>query len=269
MKNAIAVGTIGIGLSFAMLAFGYLAGSDTPSPQRAPASLQAAAGMDRIEIEAIVRDYLIANPEIMLEVQAALEERQDNERRVAQTETIQRSSDMIFNADYDGLVGNPDGNTTIVEFFDYNCGYCQRALQDMQALVAEDPELRFVMKEFPILGPDSQKAHTVSMAFRALKPEKYGEFHQALLGHPGRADEASAIKIALSFGVEEAALRAEMDNPAIKKAFGETYELANALAITGTPSYVVGKEVIFGAQGRQVLAESIKTARDCADSAMC
>lgn len=269
MKNAIAIGTLGIGLSFAMLAFGYLAGSGTPAGAGTAGNARTVAELDRGEIETIVRDYLITNPGIMLEVQAALQEQQDTERQLAQTDTIENSSDLIFNAAYDGLVGNPDGSVTIVEFFDYNCGYCQRALSDMQELVAADSDLRFVVKEFPILGPESQKAHVVSMAFRSLMPDKYSEFHQALLGYPGRANEASAMKIALSFGADEAALRKEMENPEIQSAFGETYELANALSITGTPSYVVGDQVVFGAQGTDALAEKIEAARECAVSATC
>lgn len=269
MKNAIAVGTIGIGLSFAMLAFGYMAGTGTAAGKPPSPNAERVADTDKSAIEAIVRDYLVSNPEIMLEVQLALEEQQEAERRTAQSGAIGESSETIFNAGYDGLVGNPEGDITIVEFFDYNCGYCQRALSDMQALVAGDPKLRFVLKEFPILGPDSQKAHVVSMAFQALAPDKYGEFHQALISHPGRANEASAMKIALSFGVDEAALREEMDNPDIDAAFGETYALATQLAITGTPSYVVGNEVVFGAQGRDALAEKIDAARECAVTAVC
>lgn len=270
MKKAIAVGAAGIGLSFAMLAFGYVSGMSPTLNAKPSANTEIAAGMDRESIEKIVRDYLIANPEIMLEVQVALEAKQDAEQRLAQTQAIESSADLIFNASYDGVVGNPDGSVTIVEFFDYNCGYCRRALDDMQALIADDPDLRFVMKEFPILGPDSRKAHVVSMAFRALAPEKYGEFHEALLDFPGRANESNAVTLALSFGVDETALREEMKNSAIEAAFNETYALASELAITGTPSYVVGDEVIFGAQGSDTLAERIEAARAaCTQAATC
>jgi protein-disulfide isomerase len=100
------------------------------------------------------------------------------------------------------------------------------------------------------------------MAFRALMPEKYGDFHNQLMGGQGRATEASAIKIAVSLGADEAKLRDEMKNPAINAAFEKTYELANQLAITGTPSYVVGNEVIFGALGQEVLAQKIAEVRD-------
>ncbi|UUP19577.1 DsbA family protein [Nitratireductor thuwali] len=214
----------------------------------------------RDEVGQIVRDYLLENPEILIEMQTILEARQKQEQQAAQEEIIAQSSTTLFDSGYDGIVGNPDGDVTVVEFFDYNCGYCKRALADMEALVEENPNLRFVLKEFPILGPDSQKAHIVSMAFRKLMPEKYGEFHAQLLGSTGRADEASAIQIAVGLGADEAALREAMKDDAILAAISETYELANKLQITGTPSYVVGKELVFGAQGKDALSEKIKTA---------
>lgn len=270
MKKAIAIGVIGVAASAGMLTLGYLAGAspassaaETPMVARAPAGTT-----DRAAVETILRDYLLANPEIMIEVQTALETKQREQQRVAQSSIISGASDEIFNASYDGIVGNPDGDVTVVEFFDYNCSFCKRALVDMEAMVAADPELRFVMKEFPILGPDSQQAHLVSMAFRALMPEKYGEFHQALLGGAGAADGDSALQLALSMGVEEAALREEMTNPAIEQAFAATYDLANQLSITGTPSYVVGDEVVFGALGKEVLEEKVANIRTC-DSATC
>jgi protein-disulfide isomerase len=196
----------------------------------------------------------------MYEVQAALEKKQQEERQEATLKTLSEDSDAIFNSPTDGIVGNPEGSVTIVEFFDYNCGYCRRAMADMEAMVKDDPNLRFVLKEFPILGPDSQKAHVVSMAFRALAPEKYADFHVRLLS-AGRANEETAIKIATDLGVDEAALRQEMQNPEIVKAFEATYQLADRLQITGTPAYVVGKEVVFGALGRDVLLEKLQTAQ--------
>jgi protein-disulfide isomerase len=201
-------------------------------------------------------------------VQTALQVKQQEEQRLAAQSVIQSSSDAIFNAGYDGVVGNPDGKITVVEFFDYNCSFCKRALSDMEAMVAADPDLRFVMKEFPILGPDSQEAHVVSMAFRTLMPEKYDEFHQQLLGGAGKADAKSAMQIALSLGADEAALRKEMTNPAITQAFAATYDLANKLSITGTPSYVLGDEVVFGALGQEVLEEKVANLREC-QSATC
>jgi protein-disulfide isomerase len=268
MKRAVLVGVSALAVAVGMLASGFIAGRPQAATAGggAPGVMTLAAAdtaVDRLEVEGIVRDYLIRNPEILLEMQQVLEEKQKEEQRIAHLEVIRSARDQIFNSAYDGIVGNPEGKTTIVEFFDYNCGFCKRAQEDMQALTAADPDLRFVLKEFPILGPDSHKAHVVSMAFRTLMPEKYDEFHNQLLGGQGRAGEASAIKIALALGADEARLREEMKNPAINEAFEKTYDLANRLSITGTPSYVVGNEVVFGALGQEVLSEKIAMARDC------
>ncbi|RUM98644.1 DsbA family protein [Pseudaminobacter arsenicus] len=271
MKKAILVSTGSLVVALAMLGAGFVAGKRQPAIADTPpaANETAVAGnqLGREDVEKIVRDYLLTNPEIMLEVQQALEVKRQDEERAANVATIEDSRADIFNAAYDGVVGNPDGKVTIVEFYDYNCGFCKRAQEDMLALTEADPDLRFVLKEFPILGPDSQKAHVVSMAFRAMAPEKYGKFHNQLLGGEGRATEEGAIKIALALGADEAKLREEMKNPAIAEAFSKTYELANKLSITGTPSYVVGNEVIFGALGKDVLAEKIEAAKACVDGA--
>lgn len=240
---------------------GFAAGSAS-SPAAGSTASAASAAPDRTAVEAIVRDYLVNNPEIMIEVQQALETRQMESQRLVQTEIIREHRNRIFNADHDAVIGNPEGSVTIVEFFDYNCGYCKRALADMDALVADDPDLRFVLKEFPILGPDSQRAHIVSMAFHQLLPENYDAFHRDLLSSEARVTEDEAVLVAIRHGADEAALRQEMENPAIIAAFQETYELADQLAITGTPSYVVGDEVVFGAMGRHVLAEKIAQARE-------
>jgi protein-disulfide isomerase len=272
MKKAILLGTTGTAIALAMLAVGFITGRpETATAQtlaQASSSPAPSAGnLDRQQIETIVRDYLLKNPEVLLEAQQALEEKQQEAQRVASLDVIKNAREDIFNSAHDGVVGNPDGKVTIVEFFDYNCGYCKRAQADMVALTKADPDLRFVLKEFPILGPDSQKAHVVSQAFIKLAPEKYEEFHNRLLEGQGRAGEESAIKLAVSLGVEEARLREEMKNPAIMENFSKTYDLANKLSITGTPSYVVGDEVVFGALGKDVLAEKIKAAKAASSAA--
>jgi protein-disulfide isomerase len=257
MKRAALLGTIAAA-ACAALAFAFAAGGLQSANAE---TTTATTKVDRAEIEGIVRDYLLKNPEVLLEAQEALETKQKEEQKMAHLGVIKDAKDEIFNSPFDGIVGNPQGKVTIVEFYDYNCGYCKRAMEDMQALTKADPDLRFVLKEFPILGPDSQKASVVSMAFHRLMPEKYGEFHNALLGGQGRATEAGAIKVALSLGADEAKLREGMKDPTIIEAFSKTYDLANKLAITGTPSYVIGNEVVFGALGQEVLAEKIAAAK--------
>jgi protein-disulfide isomerase len=268
MTRAILLGAAGAVVSVAMLAGGFLAGR--PLPAFAEDTPQAVEGqLTRKDVENIVREYLIANPEVLVEAQKALDAKQKEEQRVAQLAIIRDHKDDIFNSAHDGIVGNPQGKTTIVEFFDYNCGYCKRAIEDMNALTSADPDLRFVLKEFPILGPDSQKASLVSVAFHKLMPEKYAEFHNQLLGSHGRAGEAQAIKIAVSLGAEEAKLREAMKDPSIQQIFDQTYELANKLAITGTPSYVVGTEVVFGAQGLEVLNQKVAEAKAACSTSAC
>lgn len=272
MNKAILLGSAGgLAVALGMLAFGFVAGNpqaakaDTVQVAQVTSSTDTKASadtkVDRKEVEGIIRDYLLKNPEVLLEVQDALEAKQKEEQRLAALGVIKDSKDEIFNSTFDGVVGNPKGKVTIVEFYDYNCGFCKRAIEDMQALTKSDPDLRFVLKEFPILSPDSQKASVVSMAFHLMHPEKYGEFHTALLGGQGRATESTAIKVALSLGADEAALREKMKDPRIAETLSRTYDLATKLSITGTPSYVVGNEVIFGALGQQVLAEKIEQAK--------
>jgi protein-disulfide isomerase len=265
MKKAILLGTAGTALGFAMLALGSIAiAPQAANAEDAVSQAEAAPAeskIDRAEVEGIIRDYLLKNPEVLLEVQEALEAKQKEEQRLASLGVIEDNKDEIFNSTFDGVVGNPKGKVTIVEFYDYNCGFCKRAMEDMRTLTAADPELRFVLKEFPILSPDSQKASVVSMAFHLMMPEKYGEFHNTLLGGQGRATEATALKVALSLGADEAELRAKMQDPSIIEALSKTYDLANKLAITGTPSYVIGNEVVFGALGPEVLAEKIAEAK--------
>ncbi|RST79725.1 DsbA family protein [Aquibium carbonis] len=261
MKKKLGLQAVRASLLSALFVSGAVLGSG--SGIAAEPAADRTAGFSRAEIETIVRDYLIANPEIMLEVQDALEARQRDQQQLAQIETIRAAGDDIFNSAHDGVYGNPDGKYTLVEFFDYNCGYCKRAMADMLEMTKANPNVRFVLKEFPILGPDSQRAHIVGQAFQHLMPEQYGEFHIRLMGAAGRATEESAIKVALSLGADEARLREEMKDPKIADVFNRTYEIANKLGITGTPSYVVGEEVVFGALGRDVLEQKVANLEQC------
>ncbi len=215
------------------------------------------------EFGEFIKQYLIENPEIMLDVQAALEKKQEQARLVKANKAIDENNAEIFDAKYDIAIGNPKGDVTIVEFFDYNCGYCRHALSDMQSMLKTDKNVRFVLKELPILGPESVAAHKVSDAFRKLAPEKYGAFHVVLLGSDGRADEASAIEVATSLGVSEGQIRAEMKKSPSTSSVQKTYQLAQNLGITGTPTYVIGDELVQGAVGADDLEAKVKNMRAC------
>ena len=214
------------------------------------------------EIGKIVREYLLAHPEVMVEVQQALEKKQADERMAQARVAVKENADAIFNGSNDMSLGNPQGKTTIVEFFDYNCGYCKRAVSDMDAIIKSNPDVRFVLKEFPILGQDSVDAHRVSYAFKHIAPEKYGDFHRALMTGE-HADEARALDVAKSLGVTEEQIRAKMAEAPQDDSVRDAYQLATKLGITGTPSYVLGDEAVFGAVGESELNQKIASVRQC------
>jgi protein-disulfide isomerase len=220
------------------------------------------------EMGEFVREYLLANPEIFEEMQTALASKRELEAADKAKTAIVANREALTAAPDDVVLGNPDGDVTIVEFFDYNCGFCKQALEDMNTIIEGDDKVRFVLKEFPILGEDSFAAHKVAMSFRKLMPEKYGEFHRTLLGSEARASEETAMKLAVDLGADEEKVRAGMDEPEIIASMKQTYALADQLGINGTPAYIVGDEAVYGALGADVLEEKVSNLRSC-NSTVC
>jgi protein-disulfide isomerase len=230
------------------------------------ALFQPAAALDdnqKKEFGDFIKQYLMEHPEVLLDAQAALDKKQEEARLTQANKAVAINKETIFNAKYDVALGNPKGDITVVEFFDYNCGYCRHALSDMDQLLQKDKNIRFVLKEFPILGPDSVAASKVSDAFRKLAPDKYAEFHHKLLGSDGRASEDSAIEVATALGVKEDDVRKEMASSPNTDTVKETYQLATDLGLTGTPSYIIGNEAISGAVGVDVIAQKVDNVRAC------
>lgn len=219
--------------------------------------------LDRPAVEKIIREYLLENPELMLEVQQALEEKQQALQAARQASTLAEKKDVIYNSQHQMIIGDPEAPVTVVEFFDYNCGFCKRALADMNRIVEENPDVKFVMKEFPVLGEASLDAHKISLALIRIRPELYTDFHTQLLTLEGRKDGNSALELAVSLGADAKALEEESNNPEIMNAISEVYELADGLNITGTPSYIVGDEVIFGAVGYNRIMPKVANLREC------
>ena len=228
-----------------------------------PQQAHAFDDAEKTEIGQIVRDYLMANPEVMLEVQAALEKKREADRVASQQKTLNESHDEIYSTDNEIEIGNPDAKVTVVEFFDYNCGFCHRALDDMNRLVQENDNVRFILREFPILSPQSLEAHKVSIAFSKMMPDKAAEFHRALLGADGRKDGDMALELGVTLGADREALKSASEAPEVMAAVREAHKLADGLGITGTPSYVIGEEVVFGAVGYDVLADKLAQLGAC------
>ena len=196
-------------------------------------------------IERIIRDYLINKPEILVEMANKLDKRQADEQSVQQQKAISQNADAIFRSPGTPVAGNPNGDVSIVEFFDYNCPYCRRSLPEVLKLISEDRKVRPVLKEFPILSDDSAAAAKLALA--ANKQGKYFEMYQKLFSEPGKADKDKALRIAKELGLDIDQLQKDADNPDIKKALDESKELAQKLDLKGTPMFLIGDRVIAGA----------------------
>lgn len=193
----------------------------------------------------IIKDYLVKNPEVMFEIQNALEEKTQKEQEARLKAFMAENAKSIYRSPNSSVAGNPDGDITVVEFFDYNCGYCKHGLAEVQKLIAGDKNVRVVFKELPILSKGSEEAARAALAAR--KQGKYWEFHQAMLGSKGQANEASALKAAESLGLDVNKLKADMASDDVKNELQEDLKLAKAMGVNGTPHFLVGDKSIPGA----------------------
>src|SRR5882724_7794711 len=227
------------------------------------ASAQSFSDIQRTDIETIVRNYLLAHPEVVEEAMAELTRRQTAAEAEKHEAGVAANADKIFNSPRGVVLGNKDGDVTFVEFFDYNCGYCKRAMADMLDLMKSDPKLKVVLKEFPVLSEGSVDAAKVAVAVRMQDPsgKKYLDFHQKLLGGRGPADKARALAAAKDAGLDTARIEKDIASPEIKATIEENFKLAEDMGMNGTPSYVIGKQVVIGAVGLEGLKEKIGIAR--------
>ncbi|EJF75119.1 DsbA family protein [Bartonella alsatica] len=217
--------------------------------------------IDDHDIKKIIKDYLLTNPEIIIEMQLILQEKlekRSKQNSENQTLIINSLKKEIFYSPHDAVFGNPNGKRMLVDFFDYNCRYCKISYSYIENLIKENPDLRVIIKDLPVLGPDSMAAHTVAYAFRKQFPEKYPQFYKALLNNKSRANEAKAIEIAVSLGANEKRLRNAIKDSNLQNAFKENIQIASQLNITGTPSYIIGDKVLIGAVSQDILKESIE-----------
>lgn len=222
------------------------------------------AAPQKAEFEALIGAYLKQHPEVIREALTELERRQKEDEDNARQKAISGLSEQIFNSQMQAVVGNPSGKVTLVEFFDYNCGYCRRTLEDISRLTKEDKELRVVLKDFPVLGPGSVEAAQIAIALRAqFKGDKYWEFHQKLLSTRGQVGKAQALSVAKDLGADMNKVTADTSSPAIRANIEEVMKIADGLSLTGTPSFVLGDEVIIGAVGYDELKAKIASMHKC------
>ncbi|MFD1705022.1 DsbA family protein [Methylopila henanensis] len=220
-------------------------------------------GTDRESLGRFVREYIVNNPEILVEAQKELQRRQTEKDAAAAREKLASKPDTLENSQHQAVLGNPKGDVTLVEFFDYNCGYCRRALGDVNALIEKDPNLRVVLKEFPILSRGSAEAAQVSAAVNLIAPDKYKDFHDKLLSSSGQVDGAAALRAAGEVGIDSAALQEAVKRPEAKAAIEEVYELASQFGVESTPVFIVGDAIVPGAVGEAALKAKIDAVRKC------
>lgn len=238
----------------------WLAASAAP----AMAQGQPLSPEQRKAVTDLVRETILKNPEIIQDALIELERRNTVAQADAQRSAVAAEKARITAPATSVIIGNPEGDITLVEFMDYNCGFCKRAMEDVTALSKADPKLRVVLKDFPILGPDSVEASRVAVAVKnQLQGAKYFEFHNKLMGVKGKVNAAKALDIAKEAGADVAQLKKDMEAPATKAAIEDTVALGDRLGLTGTPAFIIGDEIVFGAVGQAALKAKIDSVRRC------
>jgi len=228
---------------------------DAQQQPPAPISTPAVDPAQKEAVEQIVRDYIRAHPEIIVEALDAYQAKKDQEARETQAKALTSRADEIFRSPSSPVIGNPQGDVTLVEFFDYQCGYCKRSQPDLERLVKEDSGLKVVLKEFPILGPASVTAARASLA--AQKQGKYQDFHVKLMGFKGQLTDDVVYQTAKQVGLDLDKLKQDMNDPSVVAELRANMDLAEALGVEGTPAFVINNQLIPGAVGFDALKSQI------------
>lgn len=223
-----------------------------------PAAASAMAG-DKAALGHSIRDYLMANPEVLVEAMQELERKQDSQRDTAAQKAIQENRAALMSDPESPVVGNPNGDVTIVEFSDYQCPYCKRAHSAVKSVLASDSKVKLVFKDLPILGEPSRIAAVAALAARAQN--KHLAFHDALMEFNGKLDRDRIMEIAGSVGLDVARLQKDMDDPKLKQIIDRNMALASALGVRGTPAFVIGNQFVPGAIDADTLKRLISDAR--------
>ncbi|WP_315834201.1 DsbA family protein [Bradyrhizobium prioriisuperbiae] len=240
----------------ACLSFAVIAG-----PAWAQQSAPAFNDDQRRAIGDIIKEYLIQNPEILQQANAELERRMQQAQKIAQGKALKEARETLLSSRGSIVMGNPDGKITMVEFSDYNCPYCRKALDDVQALIAANPQLKVIVKEFPVLGPESVEAsQAVLAATRQLDNQaKRAQYHDGLMRLRGRVNGDTALSAAGKLGADASAMRRDMKTDDIAAMIKENMSLGDQLGITGTPTFIVGDQILVGAVGLEQMQKAVST----------
>lgn len=250
-----------LALSLGLIAVGALVAARTTMPGRATSPAGSTAGMSTVpaDLGQSIRNYLLANPEVLVEAMQELERRQDNQRDAVAQQAISQHDAALFRDGDSPTGGNPGGDVVMVEFNDYQCPYCKRAHQAVKSVTSADGKVKIIYKDLPILGEPSRIAALAALA--SVKQGKHTQLHNALMEYNGKLDRDRILEIAASTGLDVAQLQKDMEEPKLKEIIDRNIALANALGIRGTPAFVVGKQFVPGAIDAATLKQLIADAR--------
>ena len=223
--------------------------------------------LDPAELNLLIEQYLMDDPAILDRMAAKLSVAKRAAEQSERVALLQANHEAIYNDPANVILGNPNGDVTLVEMFDYNCGYCRRALPDLATLIAEDPDLKIVLKEFPILSDGSVEAAKVGFLVAENDALNYWDFHQRLFSARGQVDATAALAAAEAVGGNRVAMMIDMNGQKASDAIERSYDLATALKISGTPTFIIGDELIPGAVGVDALRAKIANMRACGSTA--
>lgn len=215
----------------------------------------------KTDIEKIIHDYMMEHPEVIVASVEQMQQKQAMQDQGKTSKAIALKQKELLQDPASPFAGNPKGDVTIVEFFDYNCGYCKTMVPALKQLIAEDKNLRIVFKELPILSPTSLTAAQIGIAVFRLAPAKYMAYHAEVMKHTGNLTEAWLLEATKALGLDPAKVKAEMTKPEVIAQIAKEKELASALGIAGTPAFIIGNNVLPGAVGINVLKERVAAAR--------
>jgi protein-disulfide isomerase len=224
-----------------------------------PAVADSFSAAQKTEIETLVHKYLLEHPEILQDMANKLEEKNKQAEAATRNVTLKSKSAEIFHDAGDAVLGNPKGDVTLVEFFDYNCSWCKKSVKELQALLEKDKNVRVVMKEFPIFGEGSEYAAKAALA--SVKQGKYWAFHQALFASESKVTAEVVDQVAAEQGLDVAKMKADMQDPAIIANVQKNQLLAQSLAINGTPAFVIDDQLFPGYTPLDGLEASLATVR--------
>lgn len=217
---------------------------------------------DRDILHAEIRNYILEEPEIIMEAIRILEQRRMVQEAQAETDLVATHSGDIFDDGFSYIGGNPEGSVTLVEFQDYRCGFCKRAHGEVQTLIKNDGDIRLIVKEFPILGPDSMKTSELAIATMISQgDEAYKRFSDALMFYDGPVTDAAIERLAASASIDLSKTRSVLTDPEVQRRIAATHQLGRTLSITGTPTFIIGNKFVRGYLPLAQMEEAVELSR--------